>query len=102
MEGGAGSGGSAALAELSSNDDPAPPTREAPAKVAAPLRKSRLSTKVFLGGAGTFSLGIVASPALLRWWACVYDNHVSQILVFIPNKEGARGESGPFAISADP
>jgi hypothetical protein len=42
MEGGAGSGKGAALAELSSNDDPAPPTKEAPARVAAPLRKSRL------------------------------------------------------------
>jgi hypothetical protein len=66
MEGGVGSGMGAALAELSSNDDPAPPTREAPARVAALLRKSRLSTKLFFVGTGTFSLGIVASPALLE------------------------------------
>jgi hypothetical protein len=58
IEGG-GSGGSAALAELSSNADPAPPTREAPANVAAPLRKSRLSTKLFFVGSGVFSLGMV-------------------------------------------
>jgi hypothetical protein len=102
MEGGAGSGGSAALAVLSSNDDPAPPTREAPARVAAPLRKSRLSTKLFLVETGTFSVGIVVSPASLGWWACLCDNHVSQILAFIPNKEGAGGESGPFVFSADP
>jgi hypothetical protein len=102
MEGGTGLGKGAALAELSSNDDPAPPTREAPARVAAPLRKSRLSTKVFLVGTGTFSLGIAVSPALLKWWACCCNIHVSQIQASIPNKEGAGVESSPFAISADP
>jgi hypothetical protein len=39
-----------------------PPTKEAPAKVAAPLRKSRLSTKLFLAGTGIFSLGISVPP----------------------------------------
>jgi hypothetical protein len=55
MEGGAGSGTGAALAVLSNSDDPAPPTSEAPARVAAPLRNSRRSTKLFLVGTGTFS-----------------------------------------------
>jgi hypothetical protein len=58
MDGGAGSGMGAALAELSSNDDP-PLTREAPARVAAPLRNSRRSTKLFRAGAETFSLGMI-------------------------------------------
>jgi hypothetical protein len=47
-----------ALAELSNSDDPVPPTSEAPARVAAPLRNSRLSTKLVLAGTGMFSLGI--------------------------------------------
>jgi hypothetical protein len=62
MEGGAGSGSGAALAELSSNADPVPPTSEAPARVAAPLRNSRLSTKLFRVGTGTFSLGMIILP----------------------------------------
>jgi hypothetical protein len=65
MEGGAGSGTGAALAVLSNSDDPAPPTSEAPARVAAPLRNSRRSTKLFLVGTGTFSLGMVVPPGFL-------------------------------------
>jgi hypothetical protein len=57
MAGGAGSGRGAALAELSSSADP-PLTREAPARVAAPLRKLRLSTKLFFVGKGIFSPGM--------------------------------------------
>jgi hypothetical protein len=65
MEGGAGSGKAAALAVLSSNEDPAPPTSEAPARVAAPLRKSRRSTKLFLEETGSFSPGMVNDPTFL-------------------------------------
>jgi|ERR1017187_7068302 hypothetical protein len=71
MDGGSGSGKGAALAELSSNDDPAPPTREAPANVAAPLRKFRLSTKLFFVGTGIFSLGINISPIPEFVWSIV-------------------------------
>jgi hypothetical protein len=65
MAGGAGSGKPAALAVLSKSDDPVAPTNEAPARVAAPLKNSRLSTKLLREGIGSFSLGMVV-PAFLE------------------------------------
>jgi hypothetical protein len=64
MAGGAGSGKAAALAVLSRRADPVAPTNEAPASVAAPLKNSRLSTKLFREGTGSFSLGMIV-PAFL-------------------------------------
>jgi hypothetical protein len=65
MDGGSGSGKAAALAVLSRSDDPVAPASVAPASVAAPLRKLRLSTKLFREGSGNFSLGMDRS--CLSW-----------------------------------
>jgi hypothetical protein len=90
MEGGKGSGREAALAELSSNDDPAPPTKEAPASVAAPLRNSRLSTKLFLDGTGSFSLGMIDSPAFLDQSVYYVPVRNTSVRIYISQKRRGR------------
>src|ERR1700722_2198250 len=90
MDGGAGSGKPAAFAVLSRSEDPVAPTSEAPASVAAPLRNSRLSTKLFREGFGNFSLGMIFSPGnSLRLFALGKTTGV----------EPQTGNYGPFCLA---
>jgi hypothetical protein len=88
IAGGAGSGKPAAFAVVSSSEDPVAPTNEAPASVAAPLRNSRLSTKLFREEFGSFSLGMIFSP----------DNSLSVLVpVKTTDAEPQTGKDGSFS-----